>query len=206
MAHPAVPDLVSFFYPIGNTPAVCLTRDIPREIPAKILLLGCGDVRNVLYTCYVDRETSRQLDITSCDIQPAVIARNICLLSLVLDSKNNDKSRSCDLFSSQLNWDSRLTHLLQLNPSGISTIISTSTSPRSTFLVSMPRNLSLWENLSRPGKPANTVLCFDSVTCPRSQRLWEFGKDISSRTKRHARSSVPSSRATLERVRMQRSG
>ncbi|KAE9992238.1 hypothetical protein EG327_009616 [Venturia inaequalis] len=93
MAHPAVPDLVSFFYPIGNTPAVCLTRDIPREIPAKILLLGCGDVRNILYTCYVDSDTSRQLDITSCDIQPAVIARNICLLSLILDSKDNVKAQ-----------------------------------------------------------------------------------------------------------------
>jgi hypothetical protein len=91
MFHPAIPDLVSFFYPIGNTPAVCLTRDIPREIPAKILLLGCGDVRNVLYTCYVERTTARPLDITCCDIQPAVIARNICLLSLVLDSREPNK-------------------------------------------------------------------------------------------------------------------
>lgn len=90
LAHPAVPDLVSFFYPIGNTPAVCLTGDIPRELPATILLLGCGDVRNVLYTCYVDRDTSRSLDITCCDIQPAVLARNICLLSLVLENKDNN--------------------------------------------------------------------------------------------------------------------
>lgn len=96
MAHPAVLDLTSFFYPIGNTPAICLTKDIPREIPAKLLLLACGDVRNVLYTCYVDRNASRNLDITCCDIQPAVIARNICILSLILDIKDDGKVQPLD--------------------------------------------------------------------------------------------------------------
>lgn len=45
-------DIVSFFYPFGNTPAVNFTQDLALETPARILLLGCGDVRNVLFTVY----------------------------------------------------------------------------------------------------------------------------------------------------------
>jgi len=58
MYAPVVADIVAFFYPIGNTPAVQLTRDLPREQPADILLLGCGDVRNILFTVHVDHDTS----------------------------------------------------------------------------------------------------------------------------------------------------
>jgi hypothetical protein len=58
MYAPVVVDIVTFFYPIGNTPAVQLTRDLPREQPADILLLGCGDVRNILFTVYADQDTS----------------------------------------------------------------------------------------------------------------------------------------------------
>jgi len=46
-----------FFYPIGNTAAVCLTRDIAAEEHADILLLGCGDPRNVLYTIFCEPES-----------------------------------------------------------------------------------------------------------------------------------------------------
>lgn len=41
-----------FFYPIGNTSAVSLARDLAPEENANILLLGCGDPRHVLYTIY----------------------------------------------------------------------------------------------------------------------------------------------------------
>lgn len=54
MANPCIVDIVTFFYPIGNTPAVCLTQDVPYQEDADILLLGCGDVRNVLFTTYSD--------------------------------------------------------------------------------------------------------------------------------------------------------
>jgi hypothetical protein len=52
MLTPAIVNIVSFFYPIGNTPAVCLTQDLPQDKKADILLLGCGDVRNILFTTY----------------------------------------------------------------------------------------------------------------------------------------------------------
>ena len=40
--------------PIGRTPAVCLTQGLPPEEKANILLLGCGDLRNILFTAYCD--------------------------------------------------------------------------------------------------------------------------------------------------------
>ncbi|KAI0682716.1 hypothetical protein C8T65DRAFT_750161 [Cerioporus squamosus] len=75
-----------YFYPIGNTPAVCLTRDIPPEEDATILLLGCGDPRHVLYTIFTEpAKSSRKLDFTCVDLEPAVLARNILILTLIVD-------------------------------------------------------------------------------------------------------------------------
>lgn len=54
MLIPATDNYLSYPYPFGDTPAVCLTRDLPREQDADILLLGCGDVRNLLFTSYSD--------------------------------------------------------------------------------------------------------------------------------------------------------
>lgn len=86
MAHTAAWPSKIFFYPIGNTPAVCFTSDLPPEQPANVLLLGCGDVRNVLYTVYADLGApTRNLDFTCCDLEPAVLARNVLLYTLVAD-------------------------------------------------------------------------------------------------------------------------
>lgn len=77
-----------FFYPIGNTSATCLTRDISPDESAHILLLGCGDPRNVLYTIHSEPRThTRQLDFTCCDFDAAVLARNVLLFTMVLDEK-----------------------------------------------------------------------------------------------------------------------
>ncbi|KAI0165686.1 hypothetical protein GGR57DRAFT_448367 [Xylariaceae sp. FL1272] len=56
MLTSAVVNIQSFFYPIGNTPAISLTQSIPPDDPANILLLGCGDVRNILFTVHNDRK------------------------------------------------------------------------------------------------------------------------------------------------------
>lgn len=42
-----------FFYAVGNTPAVNLTSSVPPDQDADILLLGCGDVRNILFSIYI---------------------------------------------------------------------------------------------------------------------------------------------------------
>jgi hypothetical protein len=61
MSAPPVVDIVTYFYPIGNTPAVHLTRGLPYKQCANILLLGCGDVRNILFTVYADQHSGVQI-------------------------------------------------------------------------------------------------------------------------------------------------
>ncbi|KAI9052180.1 hypothetical protein LZ554_003540 [Drepanopeziza brunnea f. sp. 'monogermtubi'] len=87
MLNPTVINVVSFFYPIGNTPAVCLTQDYPLEENADILLLGCGDVRNILFTMYADASPN----ITCCDIESAIIARNVLLFTLLIDDSGQER-------------------------------------------------------------------------------------------------------------------
>ncbi|KAJ7695068.1 hypothetical protein B0H17DRAFT_1056261 [Mycena rosella] len=96
MSHPTLWPRM-FFYPVGNTPAVCLTKNIPPEKSANVLLLGCGDPRNILYTLHADPPTQRpSLDVTCCDIEPAVIARNVLLLTLIYDG--HESNRIWDIF------------------------------------------------------------------------------------------------------------
>ncbi len=54
MLTPAVANPFSFIYPVGNTPASSLTESLPQGVDADILLLGCGDVRNILFTAYCE--------------------------------------------------------------------------------------------------------------------------------------------------------
>ena len=42
----------TFFYPIGNTPPVCLSQNLAPEEKADVLFLGCGDPRSILFTVY----------------------------------------------------------------------------------------------------------------------------------------------------------
>ncbi|KAJ7113678.1 hypothetical protein C8R43DRAFT_1039690 [Mycena crocata] len=81
MSHPVLwPKL--FFYPVGNSPAASVTQNIPPEKSAAVLLLGCGDPRNILYTLHTDPPIQRPaLDFTCCDIEPAIIG-TIALLSV----------------------------------------------------------------------------------------------------------------------------
>ncbi|PFH50429.1 hypothetical protein AMATHDRAFT_3994 [Amanita thiersii Skay4041] len=90
------------FQAMGDSPAVCLTDGQPPEQSADILLLGCGDVRNVLYTIYADLgtfEATKKFDFTCCDIEPAVLARNIILYSLIFDRHMTDTEVVSKLWS-----------------------------------------------------------------------------------------------------------
>ncbi|OLN96131.1 hypothetical protein CCHL11_03298 [Colletotrichum chlorophyti] len=69
MLTPTVANSVSWFYAVGNTPAVNLARGLPHGIDAAVLLLGCGDVRNILHTAYNE----------------VGLPRNILFFSLLLD-------------------------------------------------------------------------------------------------------------------------
>ncbi|KAF9562458.1 hypothetical protein CPC08DRAFT_633992 [Agrocybe pediades] len=86
MTHPVLWPKKSFFYPIGNTPPVCFTRHLPPEEGANVLLLACGDPRSILYTVYADHAPKyREMDFTCCDWEPAVLARNILLMTMIVD-------------------------------------------------------------------------------------------------------------------------
>ncbi|KAL2138755.1 hypothetical protein VTI28DRAFT_6314 [Corynascus sepedonium] len=95
MLTPGYANLWVHFYPIGNTPAVSLTQGLPPEKDANILLLGCGDIRNILFTVHSDNP--RRMDVTCCDIEPAIIARNILQLTLIVDDSNDQGNND--------NWD-----------------------------------------------------------------------------------------------------
>ncbi len=55
MLTPAVACAVSPLYALGNTPAVSLARCLPQGVDANVLLLGCGDMRNILNTAYSEQ-------------------------------------------------------------------------------------------------------------------------------------------------------
>lgn len=88
MFSPTYVQIKYWFYPIGNTPAVNLLRDLPAcqgEETIRILSLGCGDPRNVLFSlwCEQGHDTERTVSFTCCDIEPAILARNVVLLTLI---------------------------------------------------------------------------------------------------------------------------
>lgn len=93
MFTPSSIPYITQFYPLGNTPAVSLTRGLPQGVDADILLLGCGDVRNILFTAYSERGfPPRKLDITCCDTETAIIARNVLLFTFLIDGIGADKA------------------------------------------------------------------------------------------------------------------
>lgn len=58
MIKPVHIERFSYFYAVGNTPAVCLTQYLPPDQDAALLLLGCGDARNILFTAYAGAGSS----------------------------------------------------------------------------------------------------------------------------------------------------
>ena len=88
MFYPTYVQLKYWFYPIGNTPAVNLLRDIPAcqgEDTIRILSVACGDPRNLLFSLWCEKgnNAKRTLSFVCCDIEPAVLARNIVLFTLI---------------------------------------------------------------------------------------------------------------------------
>ncbi|KAG9120251.1 hypothetical protein FRC07_004331 [Ceratobasidium sp. 392] len=96
MSHPLYWSSKTHFYPIGNTPPVCLTQDLSPEQSADILLLGCGDPRHILFTLYAD------LTVSS--------TRNVVLLTLLADNESVDRV-----------WD--IFYHFQIDDSALSTLV-----------------------------------------------------------------------------------
>ncbi|KIK53304.1 hypothetical protein GYMLUDRAFT_207526 [Collybiopsis luxurians FD-317 M1] len=95
-----------FFYAIGNTPTISLTRDLSPRTPGNILLLGCGDPRNVLFTVFNEEPSSdRSLDITCSDFDPGIIARNALLLTMIMDKTIPSQTMWRIFFDMKINRD-----------------------------------------------------------------------------------------------------
>lgn len=78
MLTPTHVNLKPFSYPIGDTPASNLLRDLrPGKEPVEILALGCGDVRNILFTLWSQKNIKCKLNFTACDLDPAVLGKHI---------------------------------------------------------------------------------------------------------------------------------
>ncbi|KAI1377932.1 hypothetical protein F4677DRAFT_453686 [Hypoxylon crocopeplum] len=91
MFLPNVPRYFKPFCPLGKLPPVNLGGSLPQGVNGDILLLGCGDVRSIMFTTYCERDfPRRKLDITCCDIEPAVLARNVLLFTLLIDGVSAD--------------------------------------------------------------------------------------------------------------------
>ncbi|KAI9835783.1 MAG: hypothetical protein M1837_003667 [Sclerophora amabilis] len=97
MLTPNYVNLRYWFYPIGNTPAVnvfrdgsyCTVQDDEQQI-VRVLFLACGDPRSLLYSVWCQekhesKDSSLNFDFTCCDMDPAVLARNVVLFSLIAD-------------------------------------------------------------------------------------------------------------------------
>ena len=79
-----------FYYAVGNTPAKDLTEGCPVPDEAAFLLLGCGDIRNILFTtaeCSHLKRIPRVLEFNINDVDEVCLARDVVLLT-ILDSIN----------------------------------------------------------------------------------------------------------------------
>ncbi|KAG7418192.1 hypothetical protein Forpe1208_v004728 [Fusarium oxysporum f. sp. rapae] len=98
MLTPTIAVKTSFFYAAGNTPATSLTRSVPQGQDATVLSLGCGDLRNILYTTYLEKGLpQRKIDFTCCGVVEKIVARNAFFLIFLLDE-------DCKLSDEQL-WN-----------------------------------------------------------------------------------------------------
>jgi hypothetical protein len=76
MLTSTVVSLKPFSYPTGDTPAADLLRNLrPGKEPVEVLALGCGDVRNILFTLWSQQHSTCKLNFTTCDSDPAVLGK-----------------------------------------------------------------------------------------------------------------------------------
>ncbi|KAK3948214.1 hypothetical protein QBC32DRAFT_373742 [Pseudoneurospora amorphoporcata] len=126
MARPLVtksqnePHGSSVFNPLSTTPATNLASPLPPDLDADILFIGGKDVRHILYTAYAEvgggpyRDSEehrrdgrnagheqrslkqRKIDITVSNHDKYVVARNVLVLSLILDLKGLEEETEED--------------------------------------------------------------------------------------------------------------
>ncbi|KAI8959305.1 hypothetical protein F5Y11DRAFT_368145 [Daldinia sp. FL1419] len=139
---------------VGDVPAVSLTRDISPTLALhstiNILLLECGDIRNLLFTVHSDE---RKLDFTCCDTDETVIARNILFFSLLVEEEVPDASCLWDLYFHPF-VDSKSRRFIQ---------------SRATELSKLSNTLKKW----RASKFGARIRFYDSATLADVHNVWK---------------------------------
>ncbi|KAI4710068.1 hypothetical protein J4E89_005300 [Alternaria sp. Ai002NY15] len=165
--RPAHIVLNPYFYPAGNSPAVCLTQDVPPERDAALLLLGCGDIRNILFTIYSGSGTDdRRLDFTCCDLEAEIIARNALLLTSILDDPTGDHTQQL--------WNIYYHNFLD---SASASLLQT----QAAKLVAQAQSPEAWET----GSYAQFVEFGDSTTFAKVLELWKIYATLPADKKQH---------------------
>ncbi|KAK3587577.1 hypothetical protein CHS0354_004870 [Potamilus streckersoni] len=85
----------SYLYPYGNSPAIDLTGGCQTKCDVDFLLLGCGDIRNILFTIKTlddEKSKSKNLHFFLNDIEGVILARNLVLLRIleIIDPSKDD--------------------------------------------------------------------------------------------------------------------
>ncbi|KAI6046409.1 hypothetical protein EDC04DRAFT_2558274 [Pisolithus marmoratus] len=155
----------TFFHPLGNTSAVCLTESLPPERNADILLFECGDPRHILYTVYADASISdepRKLDVTCCDIEAAVLARNTLLFTLLADHDDSEDRQTCI-------WN--VFYHMMLDEASLSLLIE-----QCCKLVPLAESMDSW----RRGPYSHIIVMCNSNTLSEIGRFWKLWLGTSS--------------------------
>ncbi|KAF8554137.1 hypothetical protein OG21DRAFT_1509285 [Imleria badia] len=159
MSHPLLFPGITYFYPIGNTSAIRLTEHLPPEQEANILLLACGDPRHILYTVYANETNSniepQKLDVTCCDVEAAVLARNAILFTLLADEGAQDR---IDLI-----WN--IFYHFVLDRKSLSLLIE-----QCRKLVTLAKDLESWN----AGPYAGFLTVCDKRTLAELRRVWSL--------------------------------
>ncbi|KAG9312022.1 hypothetical protein JVU11DRAFT_7297 [Chiua virens] len=160
MSHPLFFRGITYFYPTGNTSAVRLTEHLPPEQQANVLLLACGDPRHILYTVHTNDATNSdieppKLDVTCCDVESAVLARNALLFTLLADE---DAQQRLDQI-----WN--IFYHFVLDPDSFSLLVE-----QSRRLVTLAKDLESWNT----GPYARFLTVCDKRTLAELHRCWSL--------------------------------
>ncbi|KAF8448653.1 hypothetical protein L210DRAFT_3470651 [Boletus edulis BED1] len=159
MSHPLFFPGITYFYPIGSTSAVRLTEHLPPEQQANVLLLACGDPRHILYTVHTNDTNSdiepQKLDVTCCDVEAAVLARNAILFTLLADDGAQDR---IDLI-----WN--IFYHFLLDQESLSLLVE-----KCRKLVTLAKDLDSWN----AGPYARFLTLCDKRTLAELRRFWNL--------------------------------
>ena len=184
------------YYAIGNTPVQDLCADIPirRPVnakPLRVCLQGAGDIRNILRCVYSRRKMGdkQAIEFYVNDLNPAIVARDILLLTLASQMPERDKDENSlkqfvDLFISiyadlSLNEDARrkVDNLLDELLTSFPAVGGTMSIPAMEQLWHVKKTWALWKT--------NTTSMEDAQLNRNNQTSKDFAKKVGLRESDH---------------------